>query len=57
MYKGQINNKKLMESTDPDVQTKRQRMLMDTAADPAKAKAFVQERAMIDCLRDSLAVA
>lgn len=52
-----INNKKLMESTDPDVQTKRQRMLMDTAADPAKAKAFVQERAMIDCLRDSLAVA
>ena len=51
-----INNKKLMESTDPDIQAKRQKMLMETAADPAKAKAFVRERAMIDCLRDSLAV-
>lgn len=52
-----IQNKRLMESTDPEVQAKRQRMLMDTAADPAKAKAFIRERAMIDCLRSSLAVA
>lgn len=52
-----IANKKLMESTDPDVQHKRQRMLMDTAADPVRAKAFIRERAMIDCVRDSLAVA
>ena len=52
-----INNKKLMESTDPDIQHKRQQDLMATAADPAKAKAFVLERAMINCVRDSLAVA
>lgn len=52
-----INNKKLMESTDPDVQAKRQKMLMETAADPARAKAFVLERAMINCVRDSLAAA
>ncbi len=52
-----INNKKLMESTDPDIQNKRQRMLMETAADPERAKAFIRERAMIDCVRDSLAVA
>lgn len=51
-----INNKKLMESTDPEIQKTRQKMLMDTAADPAQAKAFVRERAMINCLRDSLAV-
>lgn len=52
-----IANKKLMESTDPDVQRKRQQMLMETAADPVRAKAFIQERAMINCVRDSLAVA
>jgi 3-(3-hydroxy-phenyl)propionate hydroxylase len=50
-----INNKKLMESTDPDIQSKRQRDLMSTAADPVKAKAFIMERAMINCVRDSLA--
>lgn len=51
-----INNKKLMESTDPDVQAKRQKMFMETAANPASAKAFLLERAMINCVRDSLAV-
>ncbi len=51
-----INNKKLMESTDPHIQSKRQKMLMDTAADPVRAKAFIMERAMIDCVRESLAV-
>ncbi len=51
-----ITNKKLMESTETDVQVARQKMLMETAADPVKAKAFVMERAMIDCVRDSLAV-
>jgi 3-(3-hydroxy-phenyl)propionate hydroxylase len=51
-----INNKKLMESTDPDIQASRQRDLMETAADPAKAKEFVMERAMINCLRESLEV-
>jgi 3-(3-hydroxy-phenyl)propionate hydroxylase len=49
-----INNKKLMESTDPQIQAKRQKDLMETAADPVKAKAFVMERAMINCLRESL---
>ena len=51
-----INNKKLMESTDTDVQNQRQKMLMETAADPVRAKAFLMERAMINCVRDSLAV-
>ena len=51
-----IGNKALMESTDPDVQRRRQRDLMDKASDPVKAKAFIMERAMIDCVRDSYAV-
>jgi 3-(3-hydroxy-phenyl)propionate hydroxylase len=51
-----INNKRLMESTDPEIQAKRQRDLMETAADPVKAKAFVMERAMINCLRESLLI-
>jgi 3-(3-hydroxy-phenyl)propionate hydroxylase len=52
-----IANKKLMEATDPDVQIKRQKDLMETAADPVRAKAFLMERAMINCVRDSEAVA
>lgn len=52
-----IQNKKLMESTDPDVQKKRQKMLMDTAADPAAARDFLLERAMINCYKTSQATA
>jgi len=52
-----IANKKLMEATDIETQVARQKMLMDTAADPRRAKAFLLERAMIDCVRDSEAVA
>ena len=52
-----IANKKLMEATDIDTQSARQKMLMESAADPAKARAFLLERAMINCVRDSLAVA
>jgi 3-(3-hydroxy-phenyl)propionate hydroxylase len=48
-----IRNKELMESTDPDVQQKRQKMLMDTAADPDAAREFLLERAMIKCFRES----
>jgi len=48
-----IRNKELMESTDPDVQKKRQATLMQTAADPKAARAFLRERAMIDCVRES----
>lgn len=51
-----IANKALMESTDPDVQKKRQQMLMTSSADPVKAKEFLMERAMINCVRDSLKV-
>ena len=52
-----IANKKLMEASDRETQVARQQMLMATAADPQKAKAFLLERAMINCVRDSEAVA
>ncbi len=48
-----IRNKKLMESTDPDIQKKRQKMLMDTAANPSAARDFLIERAMIKCYQES----
>ncbi|GAB3096483.1 FAD-dependent monooxygenase [Aestuariicella hydrocarbonica] len=51
-----IQNKQLMESTDPYVQAKRQQWLMEMSVDPVKAKEFLLERAMINCVRDSLAV-
>ena len=51
-----INNKALMEATDPDIQQRRQRDFMEKASDPVKAKAFIMERAMIDCVRESYAV-
>ena len=44
-----------MESTDPDIQRKRQQMLMETAADPDAAREFLLERAMINCYRESQA--
>ena len=49
-----INNKKLMESTESDVQQKRQKFYMESASDPVMAKKFMMERSMIDSLRDSL---
>lgn len=52
-----IANKKLMEASDTATQTARQKMLMETAADPERARAFLLERAMINCVRDSEAVA
>jgi 3-(3-hydroxy-phenyl)propionate hydroxylase len=51
-----IANKKLMEASDRETQVARQQMLMATAADPVKAKDFLLERAMINCVRDSEAV-
>jgi 3-(3-hydroxy-phenyl)propionate hydroxylase len=51
-----IANKKLMEATDQNTQNARQKMLMDTAADPQKAREFLLERAMINCVRDSEAL-
>ena len=44
-----INNKKLMESSNLDVQKRRQHELMAKANDPVLAKAFVMERAMMHC--------
>ncbi|MBL8385164.1 MAG: FAD-dependent monooxygenase [Burkholderiales bacterium] len=52
-----IANKKLMEATDAGTQDRRQQWLNATAADPVQARAFLLERAMINCVRDSLAVA
>jgi 3-(3-hydroxy-phenyl)propionate hydroxylase len=52
-----IANKKLMEASDEETQVARQRMLMETAADTEKARAFLLERAMINCVRDSEALA
>jgi len=52
-----IANKKLMEARDRATQDERQKMLMETAADPARAREFLLERAMINCVRDSEAVA
>jgi 3-(3-hydroxy-phenyl)propionate hydroxylase len=51
-----IANKKLMEARDPQAQSQRQQLLMDTAADPGRARAFLLERAMINCVRDAEAV-
>jgi 3-(3-hydroxy-phenyl)propionate hydroxylase len=50
-------NKKLMEATDEETQNARQKMLMETAVDPEKAREFLLERAMINCVRDSEALA
>jgi 3-(3-hydroxy-phenyl)propionate hydroxylase len=46
-----------MEARDRATQDQRQKMLMETAADPARAREFLLERAMINCVRDSEAVA
>ena len=48
-----INNKKLLESKDPDVQRKRQEEYMRTAADPALARSFLLRTSMIQSLRDA----
>jgi len=48
-----INNKKLMESKDPDVQKKRQAEFMQAAADPALSRAFLLKTSMIQSLRDA----
>jgi len=46
-------NKELMESTDPDIQRKRQERFMRMSSDPVLAKEFVMETSMINCLRES----
>ena len=49
-------NKALMESTDSDVQRKRQDRFMRLSADPELAKAFVMQTSMINSVRESLAI-
>lgn len=56
VQKHTIANKWLMEARDPATQQARQKMLMETAADPSKAKDFLLERAMINCVRQSEAL-
>jgi 3-(3-hydroxy-phenyl)propionate hydroxylase len=46
-------NKKMLEAKDPDAQARRQRDLMATAADPARARAFLLRSSMIDSLREA----
>ena len=48
-----INNNKLMEAKDPEIQRKRQDDLMRTAADPELAHAFLLKTSMIQSLRDA----
>jgi 3-(3-hydroxy-phenyl)propionate hydroxylase len=52
-----INNKKLMEAKDPDVQRKRQAEFMRTAADPELARKFLLKTSMIDSLREAAKIA
>lgn len=46
-----IQNKQQMEEKDPQRQAKKQRELMDIAADPARARAFLLRTSMIESLR------
>jgi 3-(3-hydroxy-phenyl)propionate hydroxylase len=52
-----MRNKKLMESTDEDVQRARQQEFLRMASDPQEAKEFLLRTSMIDSLRDSLKIA
>ncbi|MCP5339772.1 MAG: FAD-dependent monooxygenase [Sinobacteraceae bacterium] len=51
-----INNKKLLESKDPDLQKKRQADYMRQAADPVLARQFLLRTSMIQSLRDEAAI-
>lgn len=52
-----MRNKKLMESTDEDVQRSRQREFLRLANDPGLSREFLMRTSMIDSLRDSLKIA
>jgi len=51
-----INNKKLMEEKDPDLQAKRQAEFMRLAGDPKLARQFLLKTSMIQSLRDEAAI-
>jgi 3-(3-hydroxy-phenyl)propionate hydroxylase len=48
-----INNKRLMESKDPDVQKKRQAEFMRAANDPQLSRQFLLKTSMIQSLREA----
>lgn len=52
-----MRNKKLMESTDKEVQQSRQREFLRLANDPGLAREFLMRTSMIDSLRESLKIA
>ena len=52
-----MRNKKLMESTDEDVQRARQQEFLRMAGDPDLAREFLMRTSMIDSLRDSFKIA
>ncbi len=56
IQKQTIENKKRMESLDPDAQRKRQADFMRTAGDPDLAHAFLLRTSMIQSWRDSVAL-
>ena len=56
IQKHTIENKKRMESLDPQAQRKRQAEFMRTAADPELAHAFLLKTSMIESWRDSVAL-
>ena len=56
VQKQTIENKKRMESLDPQAQRKRQGEFMRTAADPELAHAFLLRTTMIESWRDSVAL-
>ncbi len=56
IQKQTIENKKRMESLDPEAQRKRQAEFMRTAEDPELARAFLLKTSMIEAWRDSVAL-
>ena len=51
-----IRNKRLLEEKDPAVRRERLDALRATAADPAKAKAFLLDTSMINSVREAAAI-
>jgi 3-(3-hydroxy-phenyl)propionate hydroxylase len=50
-------NKAMMETSDAGQRANRQRLYMEIAADPERAKNYLMETSMIDCLRASYEIA
>jgi 3-(3-hydroxy-phenyl)propionate hydroxylase len=57
IQKHTLKNKALMEATDVDIQTSRQKEFMKASSDPVLKKAFLLRTSMIDCLKESYEIA